>query len=79
MNIVELLASYDPVDLQYKERFRDSDEWYPGIEDGGDRVFTGRKMKADYMSFIPNRKEAEKILLEPLRCHYSSIHGGKEE
>lgn len=79
MNIVELLASYDPVDLKYKERFRDSGEWYSGIEDRGDHVFTGREIKADYMSFIPKREEAEKILLDPLRSYYSSIHGGKKE
>lgn len=67
MNIVELLASYDPVDLEYKERFHDSGEWYSGVEDRGGYVFTGREMKAGYMSFIPKREEAEKILLEPLR------------
>ena len=58
MSMVELLAGYDPVDLEYKERFHDSGECY---------VFTGREMKAGYMSFIPKREEAEKILLGPLR------------
>lgn len=67
MNFDELLASYDPIDQNYRARFRDSDEWNPDIEDRGGKVFTGRKMKASYVSFIPSREEVEKILFDPLR------------
>lgn len=67
MNFDELLASYDPIDLEYRTRFHDPDEWYPGVEDRGGKIFTGRTIKASYMSFIPDREEVEKLLLEPLR------------
>ena len=68
MNFEELLASYNQIDQEYRARFHDIEEWYPGIdEDRGGKVFTGRKMKAGYVSFIPNKEEVEKILLEPLR------------
>ena len=67
MNIDELIASYDPIDLEYKARFHDPNEWYPGVEDRGGKVFSGRKMKDIYVSFIPNKEEVERILLEPLR------------
>ena len=68
MSIDELLNSYDPIDLQYEARFHDPDEEYPGIEDRGEYVITGRDMDSNFLSFIPSREEVERILLlEPLR------------
>lgn len=67
MNFDELLASYDSIDQKYRTKFCDNDERYPGVEGQSGKVFTGRKMKASYASFIPNMEEVEKILLEPLK------------
>lgn len=53
MNIDELLASYDPIDIEYKNRF--------GF---GKEESVQRKSS---FSFIPNREEVEEILLDPLR------------
>lgn len=51
----ELLKSYDPIDVEFMERFCD------------DRIIECRKMNPIYTSFIPSKEEAERILLiEPL-------------
>lgn len=67
MNIDELLNSYDPIDLRYEARFQSPDSLYLGDEDRGGYVYTSREMVSSYMSFIPNKEEAEEILMGPLR------------
>ena len=59
MDMDELLASYDPVDVEYEKRFRDPP--VPLAPEPGER-------RSRLMSFIPSREEAEDILLiGPLR------------
>lgn len=60
MDFRELLDSYDQIDQEYKARF-------PGTEVQISKISADRKAGPDYMSFIPKREEAEKILLAPLR------------
>ena len=45
MNMEELLASYDSVDVEYMNRFREEEE----------------KEKSKLFSFIPTKEEAEEI------------------
>lgn len=47
MNIEELLASYDPVDVEYMSRFREEE----------------KKERSKLFSFIPTKEEVEEILL----------------
>lgn len=55
MTLDELLKSYDPIDVEFMERFCD------------DRIVECRKMNPIYTSFIPSKEETERILLiEPL-------------
>lgn len=51
MTFDELLASYDPIDIEYKKRFFN------------DCIPIRREINPKYTSFIPSKEEAEKILL----------------
>lgn len=51
MTFDELLESYDPIDVEYKKQFYD------------DAVSIHRQIDPKYVSFIPSKEEAEKILL----------------
>lgn len=53
MTIDELLASYDPKDLEFEKRFRHE-------------KIPKRKTPEHLLSFIPTKQEVYKILLEPL-------------
>ena len=50
----KLLSSYDSVDVAYRAKFKDAD------------TSVCEKTMDKYFSFIPNKEEAERILLKPL-------------
>lgn len=58
MNFEQLLASYDPIDSEYKAHFNDTISTDDPIR---------RKNTDKYFSFIPNKKEVEEILIDPLK------------
>lgn len=67
MNIDELLASYDPIDQDYEESIYDPCERRQSIDDRVEYAAKGRESRPGYMSFVPNKEEVERILLDPLR------------